>query len=375
MKKYLFQQPLLAKTSKLIYYLKKIDTNRYYSNFGPLYQECKKKVGKYLGLKKNTIIFTSSGHSSLLSICFFVKKKNPKKKFILVPSYSFQSNPQSILQSGFEPLFLDIDKSNLCMDDRQIDAAFKKYKNNIAAIMFVSPFGYPININYLNSLKKKYNTIVIYDAADTFLNFSRKTLDQSRILIACSFHPTKTLPANESGMIIAPKEYSNYFDSVVNFGFKDKNSKETVNLGLNAKFSEYDAAIFLANFNNINNIKKNIIKKIKYIVKNLNNNKYIRFQHLFSKTWISLKVLIISNNIINFNELYKKINNIYGIKIYKPWSCKPMHKHFFFKKFIKMSLNNTNYIVKRNFCIPFNLNYKKKELDRLIKFTNNIFTK
>jgi len=60
MKKYLFQQPLLAKTSKLIHYLKKIDKNRYYSNFGPLYYKCKFKLEKYLNIKKNNIILTSA---------------------------------------------------------------------------------------------------------------------------------------------------------------------------------------------------------------------------------------------------------------------------------------------------------------------------
>ena len=43
MNKYLFQQPLLAKSSRLVSYLRNIDKNRYYSNFGPLYKECKKK--------------------------------------------------------------------------------------------------------------------------------------------------------------------------------------------------------------------------------------------------------------------------------------------------------------------------------------------
>jgi dTDP-4-amino-4,6-dideoxygalactose transaminase len=373
MKKYLFQQPLLAKTSKLVYYLRKIDKNRYYSNFGPLYKECKKKIEKYLGLKNNNITFTSSGFSSLLSLCYFVKKKNPRKKYILVPSYSFQANPQAILQSGFEPIFLDINATNLCMDYEQINTTFKKYKNNIAAIMFVSPFGYPIKIDYLNNIKNKFNTTVIYDAADTFLNFDKKTLDQSKILIACSFHPTKTLPANESGMIIAPKKYSDYFNSIINFGFKDNKNKETINLGFNFKFSEYDAAILMSNFDNIKNIKKNIKEKIKYIVKKLDNNKYINFQHLFSKTWFSLKILIISNDSINFERLFKKIKSRNKVGIYKAWSFKPMHQHKIFKKFKKMPLNNTNVIEKKLFCIPFNINYKKKQLDRLVQSVNSIF--
>jgi dTDP-4-amino-4,6-dideoxygalactose transaminase len=174
-------------------------------------------------------------------------------------------------------------------------------------------------------------------------------------------------------MIIAPKKYSDYFSSNINFGFKDNKNKETINLGFNFKFSEYDAAILMSNFDNIQNIKKNIKEKIKYIVKKLDNNKYISFQHLFSKTWFSLKVLIISRDIINFQKLFVKMKSRYKIVIYKAWSFKPMHQHKIFKKFKKMPLNNTNSIEKRFFCIPFNINYKKNELDRLVRSINSIF--
>jgi dTDP-4-amino-4,6-dideoxygalactose transaminase len=373
MNKDLLQKPLLAKSNRLLHYLKKIDNNRYYSNFGPLYKECKKKFKKHLGLVKNTIIFTSNGYSSLLSLCCLVKKENPKKKYILVPSYSFQANPQAILQSGFEPIFMDIKVEDLCMDYEQIDTVFKKYKKNIAAIMFVSPFGYPISINYLNDIQNRFKTTVIYDAADTFMNFDKKTIDKSKIQIACSFHPTKTLPANESGMIITPRKYSNYFNSVINFGFKNNKNKETINLGFNAKFSEYDAAILMANLENVRNIKKKLIKNIGYIIYCLESNKFIKFQHLFGKTWLSLKFLIITNKTINFKSLYSRSFSKYKIQIYKPWSGLPMHKHNFFTKFKKSSLKNTNFIEKRIFCLPFSIDFRKKDLDRLINLINNNF--
>jgi len=369
----LTHKPLLAKSKRVAHYLKKIDNNRYYSNFGPLYQECKKKFEKYLGLVKNNIIFTSNGHSSLLSLCYLVKKENPKKKYILVPSYSFQSNPQAILQSGFEPIFMDIKVKDLCMDCEQIDIAFKKYKKKIAAIMFVSPFGYPISIDYLNDIKNRFKTTVIYDAADAFLNFEKKTIDHSKILIACSFHPTKTLAANESGMIIAPRKYSNYFKSVINFGFKNNKNKETINLGFNAKFSEYYAAILMANSENMQNIKKKLTKNIRYIIHRLESNKFIKFQNLFGKTWLSLKFLIIANKAINFKSLYHRFLSKYKIQIYMTWSPFPMHKHFFFSKFKKMSLENTNFLEKRIFCLPFSIDYRKQDLDRLISLINKNF--
>ena len=49
-----------------------ISLNKYYSNFGPLYLECKKKFEKHFNLKKNKIILTSSGHSSLLACCYLI---------------------------------------------------------------------------------------------------------------------------------------------------------------------------------------------------------------------------------------------------------------------------------------------------------------
>ena len=373
MVKVLRHKPLLSSSKNFKYFLKQIDKNRYYTNFGPLYYKCKFKLEKYLNLKKNNIILTSSGHDSLLACCYLIKKENPKKKYILVPSFSFQADPQAILQSGFEPIFMDIKIQDLCMDCEQIDKAFKKYKKNIAAIMFISPFGYPISVNYLNDIQNRFKTAVIYDAADTFPNFDKKTIDQSKILITCSFHPLKTLPANESGMIITPRKYSNYFNSVINFGLKNNKNKKTINLGFNAKFSEYDAAILMANLENVKNIKKKITKNIGYIINRLESNKFIKLQHLFGKTWISLKFLIITNKIINFKSLYSRFLSKYKIQIYKPWSDLPMHKHNFFIKFKKLSLENTNFIERRIFCLPFSIDFSKKDLDRLINLINNNF--
>jgi dTDP-4-amino-4,6-dideoxygalactose transaminase len=374
MVKVLSHQPLLSNLNNLTYYLKKIDKKRYYSNFGPLYKQCKSRLEKYLNLKRNNIIITSCGHSSLLACCYLIKKQNPKKKYILVPSYSFQSNPQSILQSGFEPIFVDINKENLSLEDSQIDLALKKYKS-IAAVMFVSPFGYPINIYYLNKIQKKYRLPIIYDAADTFINFDKKEIDESKIFITCSFHPTKTLPANESGIIIAPKKYLNSFNSIINFGFSSLQNKQTKSLGFNGKFSEYDAAILMANLDNINNIKKNLIKNISYIICQLESNKFINFQSFFGKTWLSLKFVIITNKIFNFRILSRKFRYLHKIKIYKPWSLLPMHKHPFFSRFKKLSLKNTNFITKRIFCLPFSIDYKRQDLDRLINLINKNFYK
>ena len=74
MVKVLRHKPLLSSSKNFNYFLRQIDKNRYYSNFGPLYYQCKFKLEKYLNLSRNNIILTSSGHISLLACCCLIKK-------------------------------------------------------------------------------------------------------------------------------------------------------------------------------------------------------------------------------------------------------------------------------------------------------------
>ena len=150
----LTSRPLLSKYKELTNLFKQIDKNRWYSNYGPLYRKTQKKVEKYFNLNNNCVILTSSGHSSLIACCNILNKYT-KKKYIIVPSYSFYSNPQSIIQAGFEPLFVDINLEDFSIDIKKLEILISKFKNKIAAIMFVSPFGCPTDIQKLNNIKKK----------------------------------------------------------------------------------------------------------------------------------------------------------------------------------------------------------------------------
>ena len=201
--KLISQKPLVIKYHHFLKNFEIIDKNRFYSNFGPLYYKTISYIKKILKIKVNEIVLTSSGDSGLLACLKLIKTKS-KKKFFILPSFSFASDAQSILNAGFTPLFLDIDFETLVIDEKLIFKKLRKNKN-IAGAIIVSPFGYPVNIERLNQLKRKLNIEIIYDAADAFLNL--KDMDRSNFFTVCSFHPTKTLPSNESGMIICPNNY------------------------------------------------------------------------------------------------------------------------------------------------------------------------
>ncbi len=363
-------KPKLAIRKNLGKYLDKIDKNRYYSNFGPLYNLTRKKIINDLGLKKNDVVLTSSGHSSILSCCNYLKSISTKK-IIITTSFNFFSTPQAIIQSGFKPYFVDINLDDFSIDFLSLEKTLKKIKSTVAGIIIPSPFGYPVDVQKLNSIQKKFNIQVVYDAADTFVNFDKK-IDLSNIMICCSFHPTKTLPSNESGLIICPKKKIESLKSIISFGYTGNNREATL-VGFNGKFSEYDAAIFLANYEKKKFIKTRLLNNLDFINKNIKklNKKNLFLQKNLGKSWISSKICFYTKN-NTISSLTKKFNK-FGIKIYSAWNRKPIHLHKLFKKYKKDKIINTLKIYNHFFTIPLNIDAKKRDLQNIIRAIDKIF--
>lgn len=362
--KVIYQRPLLASYKKFKKNLIIVDKNRYYSNYGPLYFKLKKKIEKKLKLKKFSISLASSGHSALQACCNLIAHNN-KKKLVLVPSYSFASDPQAIIQSGLKPYFVDINPNTYEMDYEDSKKVLEKFKNKIAAIIICSPFGYPINLKKIYKKFSKYNTPIIYDAADAIIN-TTEILEKKNLFYTFSFHPTKNLPSNESGMIISSKKYENSFKSILNFGI-DYENRNIKFLGFNGKFSEYDAAILDANFDTFHE-RKNKIKKISIYLDNHIKNKNLIKQDNFGKDWFGLK-LILKHKKKSYN-LIKKYFDRKKIYIFKPWNENTMHNYKIFNNYKKTKLTNTISETKKIFAVPIYIDMKKKELDYIIKSLN-----
>ncbi len=361
------QKPLLSKHINFSSQLKIIDRNRFYSNFGPLYNKLKKKIEHKLKIKKCSVILTSSGHTALQACCNLIAHHN-KKKIVIVPSFSFASNPQTIISSGLKPFFVDIKKDTLEMDYDDASQVILKNKKNIAAIMICSPFGYPIDIKTTHNFFSKFKIPIIYDLADAIMNISH--IDEKKInsFFTFSFHPTKNIAANESGMIVATKTNADKLKSIINFGFYGKH-REIFFKGFNGKFSEYDSAILNANLNDFKSKKKKITKISKYIVSRI-KNKSIIFQKNYGIKWFGLK-MILRHKIKNFKTI-SKILNQKGIQIYKPWTERPMHEYKIFRSYKKTKLKNTKEITSKIFAVPIYVDMKKKHLDFIINQLNQL---
>jgi dTDP-4-amino-4,6-dideoxygalactose transaminase len=358
------QKPILPKYYEYINYLKSIDKKRIYSNYGPLYFKTKEIIKNYLKLKNNSVILTSSGDASLFACLKYLKYKDKNKKYILTPSFSFPSDIHCIVNAGFEPIFLDINLEDWVVLKTEIIKQIKN-NNNIAGILIVSPFGYPININDLNNLRLKTQTEIIYDAADAFLNL--KKVNNINFFVTLSFHPTKNVPGNESGMIICKKPLEGIFESILNFG-QDKKKNVKI-FGFNGKISEYDCAILLPSLKKLSKIKNKIKLLNRFIIKNVTNHSVI-FQKDLGKSWFTNKVNFYSKT-LNKNKI-KKIFLEKKIHLAQPWTGKAMHLHEQFKNYKRTNLKNTLFLSKRIMTLPINYDLTYKNLKKICDTLNTI---
>jgi dTDP-4-amino-4,6-dideoxygalactose transaminase len=110
----------------------------------------------------------------------------------------------------------------------------------VGAVMPVMPFGQPMNLPSWDAFRELTGIPVVVDAAAAF-----DTARASKTPAVVSLHATKILGIGEGGFVMSTDR--NLLDEVrkrTNFGFW--NSREAAVVGLNAKLSEYAAAVGLA---------------------------------------------------------------------------------------------------------------------------------
>ena len=259
--------------------------------------------------------------------------------------------------------------------EKELNEFFKvnsSIRKNIAGCLIVSPFGKPIKVELLNSLVEKFKFHFIYDAANALLNLD-KSIDKSNFFTICSFHPTKTLGANESGLIITDKKFYDYLKSIINFGIDDtKPLRDIKNIGFNGKFSEYDAAIFLANFKNKKIIEKKLSILNKIIKKDLNYENLINKED-FNQNFLRNLLIIIPKINVDLFALNKQLVK-YKVNLIKPWSHSLLSQFKIFSKFKKGNLKNSKIIKEKMITInlPYFLNEKKLKL--IIKILNKFIS-
>lgn len=220
-------------------YIDKIYENGQLTNQGPLLKELEEKLSNYLVVKNFHYITNGT-----IALQIALKALGIEEGEVITTPFSYVATTSSILWEKLKPVFVDIEPDNFTIDVAKIE---EKITDKTRAIMPVHVFGYACNIDEIQKIADKHNLKVIYDAAHAFGSFYKdKALSDYGDISTLSFHATKLYHTIEGGAcIIKDKEISEKLDLIKRFGH---NGDEHLCLGINAKQSEFNAAMGLANF-------------------------------------------------------------------------------------------------------------------------------
>jgi dTDP-4-amino-4,6-dideoxygalactose transaminase len=259
--------PEMPTTDELLPWLKKIDTNKIYTNFGPLNCALEKSITEILSKKIQVYVTTVANCTVGLEIGLraFNLRKNAN---VLAPALTFAATGTSIVNCGYNPMFCDIDLHKWVLTPEIAYEYIKKFR--IDAIIPVSTFGLGLDTSKWDSFTRDTGIPVLIDSASAFGNQEIGNLTK----VVFSLHSTKSLGSGEGGFIAsADKIYNLKIKTLSNFGIESIDYDGYIDqAGTNAKMSEYHAAVALASLKRWSEIKKINQINFNYYINKLKEN-------------------------------------------------------------------------------------------------------
>lgn len=254
-------QPVLPSFVKFAWQLRKIWTTNILTNNGPIANDLKHRLEAWLNVKELTLVCNGT---CALDVALEALELEPGSEVITTP-FSFVATANAIIRKGLKPVFVDVESDgyNICAE--RISEAITP---RTTAILGVHVYGIPVNLKKIEEIAKDHCLAVIYDGAHSFgVSVRGNSLLSYGDIATCSFHATKVFNTGEGGCIIANKNCSKSINRGINFGFSGEN--DISEFGINAKMSEFAAALGVVNLENISSIIKKRAKVYEWYSKYL----------------------------------------------------------------------------------------------------------
>ena len=189
-----FNKPFL--TGKEIQYLNKANDLGQLAGDGFFTKECKKWIEKKTSTP--SALLTNSCTAALEMAAILADIKDGDE--IIMPSYTFVSTANAFTLRGGKPIFADINPETLNIDLNGIEKLINKKTKAIVPVHYA---GFGCEMDIIAEISKKYNLLVIEDAAQGVMSeYKGKPLGSIGDLGCYSFHETKNIMSGEGGALL-----------------------------------------------------------------------------------------------------------------------------------------------------------------------------
>ena len=278
---------------------------------GPLLQRLEKELAAYFNLKNIVVLVNGT-----VAIQLPIRAMKLQGEIITTP-FTWVATSSAIIWEGCRPVYVDIDPYTLNIDPAKIEAAIT---HKTSAILPVHVFSNPCDMEAIESIAKKHNLKVIYDAAHAVaVNYKGKSVMEYGDCSATSFHATKLYNTGEGGACITTNvDLHEQLKRLRFFGY-DSN-KEIVEDGQNGKMTEIHAALGLANLPYLANVckrRKEIFEEYKAQLGDLD---FLYFQKFNPESYNYSYMPVVFDTPERLDKVdgLLQANNIFGRRYFSP---------------------------------------------------------
>ena len=241
-----FLRPSPPRLSENAALLRAIEDSGTFRNYGPV----------NTALEQDLIAQMFAGEGACMTVCNAtiglmvavqqaIRVRPTRRRYALMPSFTFAAAAHAAMWCGLTPLFCDIDPNDWAASAAEEERLLALHGDDIAVVMPYATFGYDIDLTRYEALTACYGVPVVVDAAASLGTVSADGRGFGAGFsgsIVYSMHATKSFSVGEAGLIYsADKNLIAALRQMCNFGVG--RPRTATMAGLNAKLSEVTALI------------------------------------------------------------------------------------------------------------------------------------
>jgi len=202
---------------------------------GPILAEYERALAEHLGVRHALGVSSCTAGLMLL----FDRWRGAQ---IVLPSFTFMATAMAAVWAGLEPIFADIDPDTWCLSPAAAEAAMTPAT---AVVAPVHVFGNPADTDGFESLGRRHDIAVVYDAAHGFgARRGGAAVGGQGLAQVFSTSPTKLLITGEGGVVATDDdELAAHVRTGREYG--NPGTYDAVFVGLNARLPEAGALLGL----------------------------------------------------------------------------------------------------------------------------------
>lgn len=185
-----------AHTDETIVNILDVFKEKHASGDGKYTKMCHKWIEEKFECSKSLLVHSGTAALELAAI---MSNLEPGDE-VIMPSYTFVSTANAFVLRGAKPVFVDIRPDTLNINEKLIEEAISPRTKAIVPVHYA---GVGCEMDTILNIAKKYNLIVIEDAAQAFgAKYKGKQLGTIGDMGCFSFHETKNIMSGEGGVFV-----------------------------------------------------------------------------------------------------------------------------------------------------------------------------